>query len=42
MHVAAHGIGQPQQRQCNGVGTSEVLLRRKRLISSNNNADVYI
>jgi len=42
VHIAAHGSGHPQERQYNNVGTSDVTLRRKRLFSSNNNADVYV
>jgi hypothetical protein len=42
MHVAVHGSGHSQERQYNNVGTSEIILRRKRLVSSNNNADGYV
>jgi len=42
MHAAARGSGQPRERQYNSVGTIEVVLRRKGLVSSNNNADVYM
>jgi hypothetical protein len=41
-HVAAQGSGHPQDRQYNNVGTSEVLMRRKRLVSNNNSADGYV
>ena len=41
MNVSAHGSGRPQERRYNNVGTIEVILRGKRLLSSDNNADGY-